>query len=50
MRCPNCSRRAAWARTRCPACHSKLIAWYVLAAILIAGACFGGWLLLENVG
>ncbi|MGH9927997.1 MAG: hypothetical protein ACREA9_02085 [Pyrinomonadaceae bacterium] len=50
MKCPTCGRRAELARTRCPACQTRLIAWYILAAIIVAGACFGGLLLLEKVG
>jgi len=50
MNCPNCGRRIAWARTRCPACRTKLIAWYILAVLIIAAACFGGLLILEKVG
>jgi len=50
MRCPNCGRRAALARMRCAACQSKLVAWYVLAAIIIAGACFGGFMILDKMG
>jgi len=50
MRCPKCGRRAGWARTRCPACKTKLIAWYIMAVIIIVGACYGGLIILEKVG
>ena len=50
MKCPNCGRLTGWIRTRCPACQTKLLAWYVLAAIIVAGACFGGFMILEQVG
>jgi len=38
-----------WARTRCPACKTRLITWYIVAAIIIVGACWGGLLILEKV-
>ena len=50
MKCPTCGRRAGWARTRCPACKTKLITWYIVAAIIILGACLGGLVILEKVG
>jgi hypothetical protein len=50
MKCPSCGRRAGWARTRCPACRSKLITWYVLAALIAAAACFGGLIILKKMG
>ena len=50
MRCPVCSRYTGWMRTRCPACRTKLIQWYVIAGILILMACYGGLVILENVG
>ena len=50
MKCPVCSRHTGWVRTRCPACKSKLVQWYIIAAILILMACYGGLVILENVG
>ena len=50
MKCPVCSRNTGWARTRCPACKTKLIQWYIIAAILFLMACYGGLVILENVG
>ncbi|MDQ1729081.1 MAG: hypothetical protein QOD33_1206 [Pyrinomonadaceae bacterium] len=49
MRCPNCGRRASWARTRCAACKTKLVAWYVVVvtAVLVAGV--AAWYLLETL-
>jgi hypothetical protein len=35
MRCPNCSRLASRARTRCAACKTKLPAWYFLAVVVV---------------
>jgi hypothetical protein len=34
---------------RCPACKTKLIQWYFLAALLILAACLGGFVLLEKL-
>ncbi|HEY3042129.1 MAG TPA: hypothetical protein VGJ66_25590 [Pyrinomonadaceae bacterium] len=50
MKCPTCGRRTSWARTRCPACKTKLATWYIVAAIIIVGACYGGLLILEKMG
>jgi uncharacterized OB-fold protein len=50
MKCPTCGRRAGWVRTRCPACKTKLITWYIIAAFIIVGACWGGLVILEKVG
>lgn len=50
MTCPNCGRRASWARTRCPACRTKLITWYLIAAIIIAGASLAALLIMEMFG
>lgn len=50
MKCPVCGRRTGWVRTRCPACKTKLIQWYIIAAVLILMACYGGLVILENVG
>jgi len=48
MTCPNCGRRAGAARIRCPACKTKLVQWYLLVALLILAACYGGFVLLEK--
>jgi len=50
MKCAVCGRRTGWARTRCPACKTKLVQWYIIAVILILMACYGGLVILENVG
>ncbi len=50
MKCPVCNRHTGWVRTRCPACNTKLIQWYIIAAILVLMACYGGLVILENVG
>jgi hypothetical protein len=50
MKCPMCGRRAGWARTRCPACRTKLIQWYIIATILFLVACFGFLLTMETLG
>lgn len=49
MKCPMCGRRTGWARTRCPACKTKLVQWYVIAAILVLVICYGAFLVLERV-
>jgi uncharacterized OB-fold protein len=33
MKCSNCERVVAAARTRCPACRTKLPAWYLIVSI-----------------
>jgi len=33
MTCSNCERVVAATRARCPACQTKLPAWYLLAGI-----------------
>ncbi|HYV83981.1 MAG TPA: hypothetical protein VE931_10720 [Pyrinomonadaceae bacterium] len=33
MTCRNCERVVAPTRTRCPACRTKLPAWYLIASI-----------------
>jgi uncharacterized OB-fold protein len=33
MTCRNCERVVAAMRARCPACQTKMPAWYLLAAI-----------------
>src|SRR5688572_4083695 len=47
MKCPVCSRRTGWARTRCPACRTKLIQWYIIAVIAFLGACYGALLIMD---
>ncbi|HZE69609.1 MAG TPA: hypothetical protein VE135_08815 [Pyrinomonadaceae bacterium] len=49
MKCPNCARAAGLIRLRCPACQTKLIQWYLIAAVLLIVACYGGFLLLERL-
>jgi len=33
MKCRNCERDVALTRTRCPACQTKLPAWYLMASV-----------------
>jgi uncharacterized OB-fold protein len=33
MKCRNCERDVTPTRTRCPACQTKLPAWYLIASI-----------------
>jgi len=47
MRCPNCARSVTWTRTRCRACRTKLIQWYIIAATFCILACIGSFLMLE---
>lgn len=49
MKCPVCGRRTSWARTRCPACKTKLIQWYIIATLLVLVAFYGGLMILEKV-
>jgi len=47
MRCPTCARPVAWTTTRCRACRTKLLQWYVIAAALGILACVSAFLMLE---
>ena len=49
MRCPNCARPVAWTRTRCRACRTKLIQWYIMALALGILGCVSAFLILEAV-
>ena len=33
MKCRNCERDVAPTRTRCPACRTKMPAWYLMASV-----------------
>jgi len=49
MICPNCEREATWSRRRCPACQTKLPAWYVWATVMIGVTIYAAFLVVENI-
>ena len=49
MKCANCERVVARTRTRCPACQTKLPAWYLIAAVVALVAIYAAYRLVEIV-
>ena len=49
MICPNCERVVDRTRARCPACRTRLPLWYVIAAVVVVGALFVAFKILEAI-
>ncbi len=49
MKCGHCGRNTSWMRAKCPTCKTKLVQWYIIAAVLFILACYGSLALLEAV-
>jgi len=49
MKCRNCERVVSPARTRCPACQTKLPLWYLIAVVVAMIGIYAAYELVELV-